>query len=204
MYQEGQNFFQDLESDSRYYDAQKVDNYMAQKPATLGPTQALGMNFSSVARTSQTTNPGQNGERQNSLNILQTPGDLVNQTGSICDNQSGSQVVSSAVNSSWMSYFLSQLPSIVSTRGGPDLRDKLEQDCRLFMRGMMDECTHLANFSVPVDPELIVIMRAENDAYVPYKGYLTLHDIWPGSKVRTLPCGHVAGHVINKNRKAFR
>ena len=32
-----------------------------------------------------------------------------------------------------------------------------------FMRGVMDECTHLANFSIPVDPSLAIIVAAQND-----------------------------------------
>ena len=28
-----------------------------------------------------------------------------------------------------------------------------------FMRGIMDECTHLANFPVPVDPELVLSVQ---------------------------------------------
>lgn len=82
---------------------------------------------------------------------------------------------------------------------------QLELDCRHFMQGVMDECTHLANFSVPVDPELIVIVVAENDAYIPTKEYLKLAEIWPGSKVRTVPRGHIAGFLFARNefRKAI-
>lgn len=78
----------------------------------------------------------------------------------------------------------------------------LELDCKHFMRGVMDECTHLGNFSVPVDPELIIIVLAENDEYIPAKGYLKLSEIWPGSQVRTLPRGHISGFLFGK--KEFR
>lgn len=36
-----------------------------------------------------------------------------------------------------------------------------------FMRGVMDEFTHLGNFSAPLDTSLVIGVQAENDAYVP-------------------------------------
>ena len=74
-----------------------------------------------------------------------------------------------------------------------------------FMRGIMDECTHLKNYDVPVDTNLIYIVIAgtkeifffkkfdyvsdsslisENDAYQPREGIAALPDIWPGSHLR--------------------
>ncbi|KAK7066697.1 hypothetical protein SK128_016797 [Halocaridina rubra] len=43
------------------------------------------------------------------------------------------------------------------------IKDTLTWEAVQFMRGVMDECTHLGNFSVPVDPSLIIIVAAEND-----------------------------------------
>jgi hypothetical protein len=48
----------------------------------------------------------------------------------------------------------------------------------------MDECTHLGNYSVPVDPELINIVTAEYDAYQPRKSIKPLDHLWPGSNIR--------------------
>nr|CAG4651934.1 EOG090X08BF [Triops cancriformis] len=71
-----------------------------------------------------------------------------------------------------------------------------------FMRGIMDECTHLANFSVPVDPECAIIVAARHDAYVPRQGILRLDEIWPGAEVRYLDSGHVGAYI--KHHSHFR
>lgn len=43
------------------------------------------------------------------------------------------------------------------------VKDTLTWEAVQFMRGIMDECTHLGNFSIPVDPSLIIIVAAKND-----------------------------------------
>lgn len=43
------------------------------------------------------------------------------------------------------------------------VKDSLTWEAVQFMRGIMDECTHLGNFSVPVDPSLVIIVAAKND-----------------------------------------
>ena len=57
-----------------------------------------------------------------------------------------------------------------------------EREALQFMRGMMDECTHLKNFSIPYDTSLITAVCAKDDAYVPREGCSSLEDIWPGSE----------------------
>jgi len=59
------------------------------------------------------------------------------------------------------------------------------------MKGIMDECTHLGNFSVPLDTGLVIIITASSDAYVPKDGLIPLTDIWKGAQLRILDCGHV-------------
>lgn len=71
-----------------------------------------------------------------------------------------------------------------------------------FMRGIMDECTHLRNFEVPVDTELIIAVCARDDAYVPRDNCMSLEDIWPGAEVRYLDAGHVAAYLMYQ--KFFR
>jgi hypothetical protein len=62
-----------------------------------------------------------------------------------------------------------------------------------FMRGIMDECTHLANFCRPVDPELAFIVTASRDGYVPQAGSIPLTDLWKGCTHRNIPDhGHVS------------
>ncbi|BFZ24514.1 hypothetical protein BsWGS_27553 [Bradybaena similaris] len=74
-----------------------------------------------------------------------------------------------------------------------------------FMRGVMDECTHLGNFSVPVDPELVIIVSAKQDAYVPKEGVIGLDQLWPGCEVRYVDQGHVGAVLFNQSvfRKAI-
>lgn len=69
-----------------------------------------------------------------------------------------------------------------------------------FMRGIMDEFTHLKNYDVPVDPELIIIVAAEHDAYMPRDGITALPEIWPGSKLRFIESrGHVASYLFKQS-----
>ncbi|KAK8732319.1 hypothetical protein OTU49_007021 [Cherax quadricarinatus] len=86
------------------------------------------------------------------------------------------------------------------------VKDTLTWEAVQFMRGVMDECTHLGNFSVPVDPSLVIIVAAENDGYMPRDGIIPLTEIWPGSEVRTLRTGHVTAYLFNHQvfRKAIK
>uniref|UniRef100_A0A0B6ZRB6 Uncharacterized protein n=2 Tax=Arion vulgaris TaxID=1028688 RepID=A0A0B6ZRB6_9EUPU len=80
----------------------------------------------------------------------------------------------------------------------------LQREALDFMTGVMDECTHLGNFSVPVDPELVIIVSARQDAYVPKDGVIGLDQLWPGCEVRYVDQGHVGAVLFNQNvfRKA--
>lgn len=77
-----------------------------------------------------------------------------------------------------------------------------EREALQFMRGVMDECTHLKNFSVPFDTSLAIAVCAKDDAYVPRKGCSSLEEIWPGVEVRYLDAGHVSAYVLHQ--KLFR
>ncbi|XP_054546667.1 protein ABHD18 [Talpa occidentalis] len=67
-----------------------------------------------------------------------------------------------------------------------------------FMKGVMDECTHVANFSVPVDPSLIIAVQAKEDAYIPRTGVLSLQEIWPGCEIRYLEGGHISAYLFKQ------
>lgn len=67
-----------------------------------------------------------------------------------------------------------------------------------FMRGIMDECTHLGNFSVPVDTGLVIIVAARSDAYVPRESVLGLHELWPGAEVRYIDSGHISAFLFKQ------
>lgn len=68
-----------------------------------------------------------------------------------------------------------------------------------FMRGIMDECTHLSNFSVPYDTSLIIAVCAKHDAYVPRDDVGTLEEIWPGAEVRYVDAGHVSAYILHQS-----
>lgn len=72
-----------------------------------------------------------------------------------------------------------------------------DREALQFMRGVMDECTHLKNFSVPHDTSLIIVVCAKDDAYVPRDGCSNLADLWPGAEVRYLDAGHVSAYLLH-------
>nr|XP_033794908.1 protein ABHD18 isoform X2 [Geotrypetes seraphini]XP_033794912.1 protein ABHD18 isoform X2 [Geotrypetes seraphini]XP_033794920.1 protein ABHD18 isoform X2 [Geotrypetes seraphini]XP_033794930.1 protein ABHD18 isoform X2 [Geotrypetes seraphini] len=77
-------------------------------------------------------------------------------------------------------------------------RDTFQRESLLFMKGVMDECTHVANFSVPVDPSLIIVVQAKEDAYVPRIGVRSLQEIWPGCEIRYLKGGHISAYLFKQ------
>ncbi|XP_078532920.1 protein ABHD18 [Lissotriton helveticus] len=77
-------------------------------------------------------------------------------------------------------------------------RDTLQRESLLFMKGVMDECTHVANFSAPVDPSLIIVVQAKEDAYIPRTGVRSLQEIWPGCEIRYLNGGHISAYLFKQ------
>ncbi|XP_061581965.1 protein ABHD18 [Cololabis saira] len=78
-------------------------------------------------------------------------------------------------------------------------RPSLQGESISFMKGVMDECTHMANFSAPVDTSLIIVVQARADAYIPRTGVLGLPEIWPGCEVRYLNGGHISAYLFKQN-----
>ncbi|CAG9791485.1 unnamed protein product [Diatraea saccharalis] len=74
-----------------------------------------------------------------------------------------------------------------------------DREALQFMRGIMDECTHLSNFSVPYDTSLIIAVCAKHDAYVPRDDVGTLEEIWPGAEVRYVDAGHVSAYILHQS-----
>lgn len=74
-----------------------------------------------------------------------------------------------------------------------------DREALQFMRGIMDECTHLSNFSVPFDTSLIIAVCAKHDAYVPREDVGTLEEIWPGAEVRYVDAGHVSAYLLHQS-----
>lgn len=85
-----------------------------------------------------------------------------------------------------------QVPDAAVLRG-----KRRDQEALQFMRGIMDECTHLRNYDTPVDTSLIIAVCAKDDAYVPREGCADLTDIWPGAEVRYLNSGHVGAFLLH-------
>ncbi|KRT79316.1 hypothetical protein AMK59_8655 [Oryctes borbonicus] len=128
-----------------------------------------------------------------------TPHEILSLTKSFGDydveasKSSQSVVISLAL----LSRILRTLTTVVSA----DLQEIKVKDKEAvwFMRGLMDECTHLKNFEVPIDTSLIIAICANMDAYVPKEGVSTLEEIWPGASVRYLNCGHVSAYLNHMN-----
>ena len=110
-------------------------------------------------------------------------------------------ILDAILNSDFINYFGSKTNKSTNTTNSETRTEtKTTLDNTLdFMRGIMDECTHLANFSVPVDPELAIIINATHDGYVPRQHVQPLTDIWPGSQVRYVDGGHVSAILFNTN-----
>uniref|UniRef100_A0A1W7RIU9 Putative C4orf29-like protein n=1 Tax=Agkistrodon contortrix contortrix TaxID=8713 RepID=A0A1W7RIU9_AGKCO len=103
-----------------------------------------------------------------------------------CINQTFSTSISSA-------NFSSEQKHLISGKN-----DSLQRESLRFMKGVMDECTHVANFSVPVDPTLIIVVQAKEDAYIPRTGVRSLQEIWPGCEIRYLNGGHVSAYLFKQ------
>jgi len=74
-----------------------------------------------------------------------------------------------------------------------------------FMRGLMDECTHLGNYSKPWDPDLVEMVVARYDAYQPRRGITPLHEVLRCRQPREVPEGHVRAYLLHQGefRKAI-
>ncbi|XP_078493728.1 protein ABHD18 [Ciona intestinalis] len=85
-----------------------------------------------------------------------------------------------------------------------DEKDKISREERRrqretvkFMRGVMDQVTHLGNFSPLVDPTMATLVVARGDAYFPKSNLTSMATVWPGCQIREINSGHVAGCLIH-------
>lgn len=103
-----------------------------------------------------------------------------------------------------LAHLIESLPLEFLASGSQPSRDKA-LDALNFMRGIMDECTSLTNFSRPCDPSLAICVTATRDAYIPREGSIDLQRIWPGCEVRYIDCGHITAFLFNQSvfRKAI-
>lgn len=73
-----------------------------------------------------------------------------------------------------------------------------DQKAIWFMRGLMDECTHVRNFTAPAEASLVIAVVATADAYIPRVGAScseSLADVWPGATVKYVKSGHVGAYL---------
>ena len=110
-------------------------------------------------------------------------------------------VMSRAINWSQLEHQLRDCPQyreevwpLVQSPEKYDPPSELTAD--VFMRGLMDECTHVGNYSPPLDTERVEIVRAEYDAYQPGHGVTPLHLHYPGSVSTTIDEGHVRSYLF--------
>lgn len=125
----------------------------------------------------------------------------INQAKAIVGGSSGggSTVSSSLVGRSVLAGFHLSKAHLMRQSNGSVAKKQCQEEVHQFMRGIMDECTHLHNFSVPVDTELIIAVAAQADGYVPRDDCADLADIWPGAEVRYLDAGHVSAFLLYQN-----
>nr|AAI45213.1 3110057O12Rik protein [Mus musculus] len=100
-----------------------------------------------------------------------------------------------STNKSW---FASYNPQSFHLLNREQRRSNRQKESLIFMKGVMDECTHVANFSVPVDPSLIIVVQAKEDAYIPRTGVRSLQEIWPGCEIRYLEGGHISAYLFKQ------
>lgn len=96
------------------------------------------------------------------------------------------------------SHYASYNPQSFHLLSREQKRSNLQKESLIFMKGVMDECTHVANFSVPVDPSLIIVVQAKEDAYIPRTGVRSLQEIWPGCEIRYLEGGHISAYLFKQ------
>ena len=65
-----------------------------------------------------------------------------------------------------------------------------------FMRCLMDECTHVGNYSTPLDTESVEIVNAQYDAYQPGEGITPLEQFYPGALTTLIDEGHVRSYLF--------
>ncbi|XP_060568024.1 protein ABHD18-like isoform X1 [Ruditapes philippinarum] len=223
MYSEGRKYFHELE-DSYVKNAKdnggkldifNIDNYRLPELRDLDKQNKSGTQSTTLSDSiaTQSTLSLNNSAENQSTHLSEITNTDQPECEKPLENQSADTENSSNQSSSnilrWLEGIRNKLPGLPglpswfkSSAADKIVEQQLAQDCRHFMKGVMDECTHLDNFSVPLDTELIIIVTAENDEYIPVEGYLKLSEIWPGSQVRTLQHGHISGFIMG--RKDFR
>ena len=72
---------------------------------------------------------------------------------------------------------------IIPERTKKQAQEQRRKETISFMNGVMDEITHLGNYSQPIDTSLITFVVAKNDAYFPRSSLMSMESVWPGCEV---------------------
>ncbi|KAL6083383.1 hypothetical protein STEG23_008104 [Scotinomys teguina] len=65
--------------------------------------------------------------------------------------------------------------------------------------GYVNKCEEILKLlRVPVDPSLIIVVQAKEDAYIPRTGVRSLQEIWPGCEIRYLEGGHISAYLFKQ------
>lgn len=106
----------------------------------------------------------------------------------------------------WWNSILNEAKGTRSPKTSPKLPEnidsssaqQIEEEVLEFMRGVMDECTYLGNFSVPVDPSLVIVIVARDDGYIPRDNVTSIRDLWPAAEIRELDTGHITAFLTKQ------
>ncbi|KAM8908707.1 protein ABHD18 isoform 1-T2 [Spinachia spinachia] len=139
------------------------------------------------------------GETSKARGEAAAEGDLLIGEGSEEGGTRDDQLLSSGTNTGMRNRQANNPLNGKKTDSSKCYRPSLHQESISFMKAVMDECTHMANFSVPVDTSLIIGVQAKEDAYIPRTGVLSLQEIWPGCEVRYLNGGHISAYLFKQN-----
>ncbi|XP_018335349.1 protein ABHD18-like [Agrilus planipennis] len=128
--------------------------------------------------------------------LLNTPHDMVqllnHRKPEVPYYSSNSTRVKQRISINWP--FYNQKISYAALKESFNVKEK-NREAVWFMIGVMDEFTHLKNYSAPFDTSLVIAICAKSDGYVPRDGCSRLEDLWPGATVRYLDTGHVGAHI---------
>ena len=171
-------------------------------PCQCADTNCSIQTTSSLNNENQTIGPFDNQNQMTSAlgikNQTTSSLDIKNQTISSLHNMSDSVLPSA---SSSMSNNIRVTRTVQKSTKGTTTADNIMQQVALdFMRGAMDECTHIGNFSRLVDPELAIVVVAEKDAYVPRDSVLGLDVLWPGAELRYVDSGHITAYLFKHSQ----
>ena len=78
----------------------------------------------------------------------------------------------------------------------------ITQDTFDYMDYILHQLTDLENFTHPHSDSAVIFVSANHDSYVPMSDIRSPADIWTGSEMRSIDCGHVMG--VLRYQKIFR